>query len=145
MQRDEEIKIQLSLFSQRLAMQRKAMGLTQEQLSTSLGATQNVQSRYELGTSVPKIDYLIKLAGVGFNVPQLLFANEREGLYALDSQEQTVMELYRQVDTETKLQVLSLLAGGNIKQAVVNQQGGDVNQNTALIAGKQSIKTKKQK
>ncbi len=114
--RDEDLKMRLSLFAQRLAIQRKAMGLTQEQLSVSLGASQNVQSRYELGAAVPKIDYLLKLARVGFNVPQLLFADEREGLYALDNQEQIIMDLYRQADTETKLQAMTLLAGGSIKK-----------------------------
>lgn len=140
---DEDLQMKLTMFGYKLANQRKQMSLTQQHLAESIGTSQKVQSGYERGDAIPKIDYLFRLADVGFDIQQLLFAGENQGIYVLEHQEQTVLDLYRQANDSTKLQVLALLAGGNANQTEMNHQQGDLNQNVALIAGKQSIKTKK--
>ncbi len=131
----DELQTRLQLFGIKLANQRKKKGLTQQELATHLNISQRVQSGYERGDVAPKLDYLFKLSEVGFDIPTLLFAGENQGIYALDPQEQTVVNLYRQADTEVKLHVLESLAG-NIAN---KKEQGDINQNIAVIAGQQTI------
>lgn len=140
---DEDLQMKLMMFGYQVANQRKQQQLTQQELAESIGTSQKVQSGYERGEAIPKIDYLFRLEKAGFDIQRLLFAGESQGIYVLDHQEQTVLDLYRQADDATKLQVLALLASGNAAQPKIKQQSGDLNQNAALIAGKQTIKTKK--
>ena len=63
-------------------------------------------------------------------------------LYELNSREQTLLELYRQMNEHMQLQTLGLLLA-RITEG--NTPNGDNNSNSALIAGIQSIKTSQKK
>lgn len=141
---EENSQMKMTLFGYKLANQRKQIGLSQKDLAEKIGTSQKMQSSYERGDTIPKMDYLFKLADIGFDVQQLLFAGENQGIYVLEHQEQTMLDLYRQANTESKLEAMALLASGNAHKSKIKQQGGDLNQNVALIAENQIIKTKKQ-
>ncbi len=134
---DDEIKTKLQLFGLKLAKERKNKNLTQHDIAKTIGISQRVQSGYERGDVAPKLDYLFKLAEVGFDIPTLLFAGESQGIYSLESKEQMLLNLYRQADDAVKLNVLESLLTNTLKQE------GDINQNVAVIAGQQTIITKK--
>ena len=88
------------------------------------------------GFVAPKVDYLFKLEQMGINTRVLLFGDQH--LYELNSREQTLLELYRQMNEHMQLQTLGLLLARITEESTPN---GDNNSNSALIAGIQSIKT----
>ncbi len=136
---DEKIKDGLIRFGQELQRQRKALGFTQKELTTLLQLSQRVLSGYETGKIAPQLDFLLRLPNVGFDLPNLLFEDEQNGVYVLEGHEQTFLDLYRQTNDATRLQVLGLLTG-------MSKQESNNNQNISMIAGdkaKQSIKIKK--
>lgn len=139
---EEQTARRLMLFGQRLENQRKLMKLTQTELAKQCHTSQRVQSGYELGKVAPKLDYLFKLDALGFDIQSLLFGREQQGIYVLESREQTVMDLYREAPAEAQLQVLALLAGQSLGK---DGASTNVNSNTAVFAGKQSIKSSKKK
>lgn len=135
---DTDLQNKLIIFGNKLGNQRKKLNLTQKELAEDIGTSQRIQSGYERGKVAPQLDYLFKLADRGFDIQKLLFQGEDQGIYVLENKEQTIIDLYRQSDTETQLRVLEVLAGGAAKR-----QTAPENQNIALIAGKQTIKNKK--
>lgn len=137
-ERREDWQQHLNTFGQRLETQRKKLNMTQTELATLCATSQRVQSGYERGLVAPKLDYLFKLDKLGFDVQSLLFAGEHQGVYILDSREQTVIDLYRQASIEVQLRVLELLAAQAVRQPDSHHT---VNSNVAVLAGKQSIKT----
>ena len=139
---EEQTTRRLMLFGQRLENQRKIRKLTQTDLAKQCQTSQRVQSGYELGKVAPKLDYLFKLEVLGFDIQSLLFGGELQGIYVLDSREQTVMDLYREASAEAQLQVLALLAGQSLSK---DDASTKMNSNTAVFAGKQSIKNTKKK
>lgn len=137
-QQSEEnpLSTKLMTFGNRLKAAREKAGLTQKELAEQFGTSQRVQSGYERGVVAPQIDYLFKLEQLGIDTRTLLF--DDQGLYKLDNREQTIMDLYREADEKTQLQVLALLVERAMGKVPTQ---GDSNSNSALFAGKQSIKT----
>ena len=67
-------------FSERLAVMRKAKGMTQRQLASAAGVHVSQVVRYENGASQPTLDVLRRLAGVlDVSGEQLLFAPDERG------------------------------------------------------------------
>ena len=137
---EKEVSARLQKFANRLELARKEIGLTQKELAEQCGTSQKVQSGYERGIVAPKVDYLFKLEQMGINTRVLLFGDQH--LYELNSREQTLLELYRQMNDHMQLQTLGLLLA-RITEG--NTPNGDNNSNSALIAGIQSIKTSQKK
>ena len=133
---ENPLSAKLLMFGHRLKTAREKAGLTQTELAEQFGTSQRVQSGYERGVVAPKVDYLFKLESLGINTRALLF--DDQGLYKLDNIEQTIMDLYRKADEQTRLQVLGLL----VEKAMGRTSApSETNSNSALIAGKQTIKT----
>ncbi len=107
--KESKIETMLLIFRQNLKTQRKKLGFTQKDLAEILQSAQNVQSRYELGLVYPQVDYLYKLSELGFDVPSLLFSDEDNGVYILEGHEQTLLDLYRECDNDTRLNILGQL------------------------------------
>ena len=139
-QEENSLSAQLMMFGHRLKIAREKAGLTQKELAEQFGTSQRVQSGYERGIVAPKVDYLFKLEQMGINTRLLLFGDQH--LYELNSREQTLLELYRQMNEHMQLQTLGLLLA-RITEG--NTPNGDNNSNSALIAGIQSIKTSQKK
>jgi transcriptional regulator with XRE-family HTH domain len=73
-------------FSEVLMTARQARGLTQEQLATAAGITQEALSRYESGSRKPEQDVVARLAEtLGVTVPFLLSAGRSRGAWAVDA------------------------------------------------------------
>lgn len=52
----------MKIFSKRLKEQRKAAGLTQQQMATELGIRQQSYNRYENDSSEPNLETVVKIA-----------------------------------------------------------------------------------
>ena len=142
---EKKISARLREFAERLELARKETGLTQKEtgltqkdLTEQCGTSQKVQSGYERGVVAPKIDYLFKLEQLEIDTRLLLFGDYEQRLYELSSLEQTLLDLFRQMSSQMQLQALGLLIAQIAEEKAAN---GDSNSNSALIAGKQSIKT----
>lgn len=77
---------------QKITNLRKARGMTQEELSESIGVTRQTISKWELDTSTPDLDYLCKLCDLFGVTADYLIRPEREAAEASPSlqMEQTV-------------------------------------------------------
>ena len=135
---EKKVSARLRKFAERLELARKETGLTQKDLAEQCGTSQKVQSGYERGVVAPKIDYLFKLEQLEIDTRLLLFGDYEQRLYELSSLEQTLLDLFRQMSSQMQLQALGLLIAQITEEKAAN---GDSNSNSALIAGKQSIKT----
>lgn len=67
---------QQSPLGQRIAHQRRAVCLTQEQLAQRLGLTQGAIARWESGDTVPALRHRMRLAQELMISPLVLFAEE---------------------------------------------------------------------
>lgn len=145
---DEKVRIavqnRLEKFGQQLEFQRKNMGYTQEELAKLCGTSQRVQSGYELGKVAPKLSYIYHLAAIGFDIQTLLLAGEHKGIYLLEAQEQTILDLYRQSDSDTKLRTLELLVSAVIQgnRSSLHSDGENLS-NSAMIVKNQKNKIQK--
>ena len=135
---EKNVSARLRKVAERLVLARKETGLTHKDLAEQCGTSQKVQSGYERGVVAPKIDYLFKLEQLGIDTRLLLFDDYEQRLYELSSLEQTLLDLFRQMSSQMQLQALGLLIAQITEEKAAN---GDSNSNSALIAGKQSIKT----
>lgn len=61
-QQPQETLVQSQIYGNRIRQARISCGLSQEALAQLLGSSKQVISRYELGTSLPRLDYAVKLA-----------------------------------------------------------------------------------
>lgn len=70
---------QQSPLGQRIALQRRAVFLTQAQLAKRLGVTQSAVARWETGDTEPALRHRLRIAQELMISPHILFA-EGEGL-----------------------------------------------------------------
>ena len=64
-------------WNERIAVARKAAGLTQETLGEKLGVSRQAVSKWESGQAVPDLDTVAKLClALGFSADYLLFGRE---------------------------------------------------------------------
>ena len=94
-------------FPERLAVMRKAKGLTQRQLATAVGVHVSQVVRYENGASQTTLDVLRRLAGVlDVNGERLLFAPGERGP---DDDMRSYYEAVTRLDEDEKEVVRSVL------------------------------------
>lgn len=136
---DDELQTKINLFGCKLANQRKELKLSQQDIALSVGTTQNIQSKFERGLTSPRVEYLYKLENLGFDIQNLIFSKTNEDVYILNKFEKSLMDFFRNADYETQLQAIGLLATGNANQTVMNQKGGDFNQNNSVIITEKQV------
>lgn len=136
---DDELQTKINLFGCKLANQRKELKLSQQDIALSVGTTQNIQSKFERGLTSPRVEYLYKLENLGFDIQNLIFSKTNEDVYILNKFEKSLMDFFRNADYETQLQAIGLLATGNTNQTVMNQKGGDFNQNNSVIITEKQV------
>ncbi len=144
---NDDLKVKINLFGCNLANQRKNMKYSQQEIAEMTGTTQNILSKYERGLTSPRLEYLFKLEEIGFDIKNMLITGDNQCMaYTLNHQEKMLIDLFRNTDQALQLQAIGLLATGNSIQnkLEVKKQDGDLNQNSAVIAEKQIIITKKQ-
>lgn len=95
-------------FSLRLREERKNVGLSQKELAEKMGKAENTQVRYELGQTMPNIEYVMGLQALGFDVA-FLMTGVRSVPSELNIQEGEVLLLFRQLSAERQQLVHSLL------------------------------------
>lgn len=62
----------MNLFFERLKVQRKTLGFSQQGLADACGIVLRTQQNYDAGTRNPDSEYLAKLHGLGFDVLYLV-------------------------------------------------------------------------
>ncbi len=70
---------------QKITNLRKARGMTQEELSESIGVTRQTISKWELDTSTPDLDYLCKLCDLFGVTADYLIRPEKEAVEAVET------------------------------------------------------------
>lgn len=97
-------------FSERLQILRNEHGLTQNQLADKLGIKQQAISQYEKGTSLPKIDIILKVAQI-FNVPlgYVMGVTDERNIDDLPEDSKRLLEIYDSLPEERKNISIELL------------------------------------
>lgn len=64
-------------FGERMRLERRRLGLTQEGLAERVGVRQQTVYQYEKGNTSPTLQFIYSLHSVGFNMQYLLYGREK--------------------------------------------------------------------
>lgn len=129
----------------RLKEERERLGFSQPNFSGLAGTTKKSQIDYEKDITQPKASYLEVIAKVGADIEYIVTGKRSVGM--LPTEEQLILEKYRQANQTLKNQILMLLLSvqdtsakvvHNQNNDVQGQQIGDNNQQDNHFASKQS-------
>lgn len=129
----------------RLKEERERLGFSQPNFSGLAGTTKKSQIDYEKDITQPKAGYLEVIAKVGADIEYIVTGKRSVGM--LPTEEQLILERYRQANQTLKTQILMLLLSvqdasakvvGNQNSDVQGQQIGDNNQQDNHFASKQN-------
>lgn len=113
-------------FPERLQSLRIESNMTQDQLAKKLNIKQQAVSQYEKGTSVPKNEIIVKLAGI-FNVPVgfiMGISDERKHI-ELPEDSIKLLEIYDALPRDKKkisIELLKVLKDSSAKEAVKDEE-----------------------
>lgn len=123
------------VFGQKMKEERSRLGFTQPQLAELLSSSKRTLVDWENEKSSPTAKQLIMMFKLGFDVSYLLTGVR--SVQALSTEEQLILEKYRQSSAEVKNQMLLMLLGGGSQVSgvatghtdrIVNH--GNINQGT---------------
>lgn len=126
-------------FSRRLREERKRLRLTQKQLASMLGITEQAQIAYEKDRLPQFAEYLEGIARAGADVSYVI-TGERGGVQLTD-EEAAFLSLFRRQDEQVRAAALEVLKKGmvlSVQQVIVSGnvgRGGQGHQ-TNIVNGK---------
>lgn len=126
-------------FSRRLREERKRLRLTQKQVASMLGITEQAQIAYEKDRLPQFADYLEGFARAGADVSYVI-TGERGGVQLTD-EEAALVSLFRQQDEQVRAAALEVLKKGmvlSVQQVIVsgNVGRGGRGHQTNIVNGK---------
>ncbi len=93
-------------FAERLVEERELRGLGVEACAQAGGVERTAQYNYENNIRVPKIDYLAKLAAIGFDI-QYMVTGIRS-TQALNEIEQNLVNCFKRADASKKAAIMAV-------------------------------------
>ena len=116
---------------ERLKQERLRQGMTQADLAAAVGIAKKSQTNYELGHTVPGIDYVMHLHALGFDVEFLLTG---EVGWSRGSEEARLLKAFQCAGPELRS---ALLAIADASLAVTESSGGPQRQRARSRAPRQ--------
>ncbi len=109
-----------SVIGERLKLERKRLGLNQEQFAALAGVTRNPYTNWETGNTSPTAVQLAALAAAGADV-RYIITGERDGPAPehLKADERLLLERYRASSPSLRDAALRVLLGGEVGSAKV--------------------------
>lgn len=105
---------QMDIFSVRLRLERKRLGMNQTEFAAAGGVQQHAQVNYEKGARLPDVSYLVGIAELGVDVQYLLTGRTSDpGTLALTRDEELLLAGFRELKLREKRGVLALVAAIN--------------------------------
>lgn len=98
-------------FNERLKIERKRLGLSQEKFAALGGVTRDTQMNYENGSRKPDSAYLSAMLAAGIDVLFLLSGRQSE--VPLTKDESELLTGFRGLDIRGKARVLGVIEGAN--------------------------------
>lgn len=96
---------------------RKENKKTQEEMAKELNTTQQTYARYELGTSEPTIETLIKLADYyGVSIDYLVGHNINSDIGYLNEHQRAIVDIMKQLNEYNQIKLLAEAQGMLIAQ-----------------------------
>lgn len=96
-------------FNDRLKLERKRLGLSQDKFATLGGVTRDTQMNYENGSRKPDSAFLEAVARAGVDVLFLLTGEQAR--VPLSDEESALLDAYRTLDMRGKAGVLGMIGG----------------------------------
>ncbi|HEZ4471033.1 TPA: helix-turn-helix transcriptional regulator [Neisseria meningitidis] len=99
----------ISLFANRLKVERKKLGLTQSQLAEKCGITREMWGKYERGQFLPNCEIIFSFCALGADV-NFLFTGNRpsENSNELSKDELELLQNYRQSTNKSREIILTI-------------------------------------
>ncbi|ONR78786.1 transcriptional regulator [Burkholderia cenocepacia] len=105
---------QPDIFSVRLRLERKRLGMNQTEFAAAGGVQQHAQVNYEKGARLPDVSYLAGIADLGVDVQYLLTGRTSDPVtLALTSDEELLLAGFRELKLRERRGVLALVAAIN--------------------------------
>ncbi|RAM61268.1 helix-turn-helix domain-containing protein [Herbaspirillum rubrisubalbicans] len=99
----------MTSFQERLKLERKRLGLSQEKFASLGGVTRDAQMNYENGSRKPDSGYLQGLFEAGVDIVFLFSGSPSTEV--LEDDEKELLNGYRTIDVRTKARILGILEG----------------------------------
>jgi transcriptional regulator with XRE-family HTH domain len=107
------------MIGERLQLERKRLGMTQEQFAAQLDVSKRTQAAYEAGGSEPGVQYLLKAGELGLDIGFVLTGQPTPGaVETLSATEQRLIEQLRSLNTDDQgavLRVAEVMAAASHK------------------------------
>ncbi|VWD64096.1 putative transcriptional regulator [Burkholderia lata] len=101
---------QSDIFSVRLKLERKRLGMNQTEFAAAGGVLQHAQVNYEKGARCPDASYLAGIAEVGVDIQYVLTGRPSDSAtLALTNDEERLLAGFRELKTREKRGVLALV------------------------------------
>ncbi|AQT54085.1 transcriptional regulator [Burkholderia cenocepacia] len=105
---------QPDIFSVRLRLERKRLGMNQTEFAAAGGVQQHAQVNYEKGARLPDASYLMGIAELGVDVQYLLTGRTSDPItLALSGDEELLLAGFRELKPRERRGVLALVAAIN--------------------------------
>ncbi|MDF3080679.1 helix-turn-helix domain-containing protein [Burkholderia sola] len=105
---------QPDIFSVRLRLERKRLGMNQTEFAAAGGVQQHAQVNYEKGARLPDVSYLVGIAELGVDVQYLLTGRTSDPVtLALTGDEELLLAGFRELKLRERRGVLALVAAIN--------------------------------
>lgn len=96
-------------FGERLKYERNRLGLSQEAFAAIGGVKKLAQISYEQGKTVPDINFIKAVSGIGVDAMYVIFGTPTPAMLSHDEHE--LLQQYRRLDVKNKTRLLGLVEG----------------------------------